>query len=145
MLNGKLVVGYVGSLLHYEGLNLLMEAVALLPQLLRNNLAILIVGDGAVRSQLEHQVGDLGLSHMVQFTGKVPMEAVNDYYSLIDIAPFPRISAEVCEMISPPQAFGGDGDGVGGVGKQCPCHCRTRDCQQKRVVVRKRKRPRPCG
>jgi glycosyltransferase involved in cell wall biosynthesis len=101
MLNGKVVVGYVGSLVQYEGLNILLEAVALLPQRLRNKLAVLIVGDGAVRSRLEQQTHELGLTHMVQFTGKVPMEAVNDYYSLIDIAPFPRISAEVCEMISP--------------------------------------------
>ena len=101
MLNGKVVVGYVGSLLQYEGLNFLLEAVAQLPQLLRNNLAVLIVGDGAMRSSLELQAQELGLSHMVQFTGKVPMDEVNDYYSLIDIAPFPRISAEVCEMISP--------------------------------------------
>ena len=101
MLNGKVVIGYVGSLLHYEGLNLLLEAVALLPQLLRNNLAVLIVGDGVTRPQLEQQARNLGLSHLVQFTGKVPMNVVNDYYSLIDIAPFPRISAEVCEMISP--------------------------------------------
>lgn len=101
MLNGKVVVGYVGSLLHYEGLNLLFEAVALLPQMLRNNLAVIIVGDGAMRLHLEQQVQELGLSHIVQFTGKVPMDMVNDYYSLIDIAPFPRISAEVCEMISP--------------------------------------------
>ena len=101
MLNGKVVVGYVGSLLHYEGLNILLEAVSLLPQMLRNNLAVLIVGDGAMRPHLEQQAQELGLSHMVRFTGKVPMDVVNDYYSLIDIAPFPRISAEVCEMISP--------------------------------------------
>ncbi len=101
MLNGKMVIGYVGSLLHYEGLNILLDAVSLLPQLLRNNLAVLIVGDGVMRTRLEQQAQELGLSHMVQFTGKVPMDVVNDYYSLIDIAPFPRISAEVCEMISP--------------------------------------------
>jgi glycosyltransferase involved in cell wall biosynthesis len=101
MLNGKVVIGYVGSLLHYEGLNILLDAVSLLPQLLRNNLAVLIVGDGVMRASLEQQAQELGLSHMVQFTGRVPMDVVNDYYSLIDIAPFPRISAEVCEMISP--------------------------------------------
>ena len=101
MLNGKVVVGYVGSLLHYEGLNILLEAVSLLPQLLRNNLAVLIVGDGVMRPHLEQQAQELGLSHMIQFIGRVPMDVVNDYYSLIDIAPFPRISAEVCEMISP--------------------------------------------
>ena len=37
MLNGKLVVGYVGSLVKYEGLDYLLEAIAMLPPMLRNN------------------------------------------------------------------------------------------------------------
>ena len=33
--------------------------------------------------------------------GRVPHEVVNSYYSLIDIAPFPRKPWPVCEMVSP--------------------------------------------
>jgi glycosyltransferase involved in cell wall biosynthesis len=101
MLNGKTVIGYVGSLAQYEGLEYLLEAVSYLPLPIKNKISVLIVGDGQMRSTLEEKASELGLSQIVKFTGKVPLEQVNDYYSLIDIAPFPRISAEVCEMISP--------------------------------------------
>ena len=101
MLNGKTVIGYVGSLAQYEGLEYLLEAVSYLPLPIKNKISVLIVGDGQMRSTLEAKASELGLSQIVKFTGKVPLEQVNDYYSLIDIAPFPRISAEVCEMISP--------------------------------------------
>ena len=101
MLNGKTVIGYVGSLLKYEGLDYLFTAVSRLSDDLKSRIVVLIVGDGAYRKTLEKQVKNLGIDHIVQFIGKVPMEEVNSYYSVIDIAPFPRISAEVCEMISP--------------------------------------------
>ena len=101
MLNGKTVIGYVGSLAQYEGLDYLLKAVSYLPLPIKNKISVLIVGDGQMRSNLEAKASELGLSQIVKFTGKVPLEQVNDYYSLIDIAPFPRISAEVCEMISP--------------------------------------------
>ena len=101
MLGGKTVIGYVGSLLKYEGLDLLLDAVASLPSLIRNELAVLIVGDGEYRTILERKTSELNLESCVIFTGKVPMTEVEKYYSIIDISPFPRISAEVCEMISP--------------------------------------------
>ena len=39
------------------------------------------------------------------FTGRVPHEEVESYYSLIDIAPFPRLSLPVTEMVSPLKPF----------------------------------------
>ena len=78
MLNGKLVVGYVGSLVKNEGLDYLLEAIRCFPnasqQLGRSHRWRRHHG-----SQLEQQAHNLGLSDMVQFTGKVPMDVVNDY------------------------------------------------------------------
>lgn len=42
---------------------------------------------------------------MVHFTGRVPHDDVGKYYSLIDIAPFPRHPLPVCEMVSPLKPF----------------------------------------
>ena len=39
------------------------------------------------------------------FTGRVPHEEVNSLYSLIDIAPIPRSSLPVTEMVSPMKPF----------------------------------------
>ena len=101
MLNGKIVIGYVGSLLKYEGLDYLLDAIATFPDQLKKNIAVLIVGDGEHRKVLEQQTKHHHLEQIVKFVGRVPLEEVSSYYSLIDISPFPRISAEVCEMISP--------------------------------------------
>jgi glycosyltransferase involved in cell wall biosynthesis len=47
----------------------------------------------------------LGLGEIVNFTGRVPHSEVEEYYSLIDIAPFPRLPLPVCEMVSPLKPF----------------------------------------
>jgi glycosyltransferase involved in cell wall biosynthesis len=41
----------------------------------------------------------------VVFTGQVPHEQVERYYSLIDIVPLPRKPVKVCEVVSPLKPF----------------------------------------
>ena len=103
-LTGKTVIGYVGSLLDYEGLNLLMAAGKELSAT-RNDFHILIVGGGAATEVLSKQVAELGIGDVVTFTGRVPHADVERYYSLVDIAPFPRLALPVCEMVSPLKPF----------------------------------------
>ncbi|NBY15568.1 MAG: glycosyltransferase [Actinobacteria bacterium] len=103
-LASKTVIGYVGSLLDYEGLNLLMLAAKQLGAN-RDDFHVLIVGGGAEYENLVKQVTDLGIQKLVTFTGRVPHADVERYYSLIDIAPFPRLALPVCEMVSPLKPF----------------------------------------
>jgi glycosyltransferase involved in cell wall biosynthesis len=83
-LRNKRVIGYVGSIVDYEGLDLLMH-----------------VGDGVVLESLKTLARELGIDRDVVFTGRVPHHDVEAHYSLIDIAPFPRKSLPVTEMVSP--------------------------------------------
>jgi len=99
------VVGYVGSLVHYEGLHLLLEAVAKLRREDRWKGSVLIVGDGESRSELERLSENLGITDLCRFTGRVDFREVEQYYSLIDIAPFPRLPLKVCELVSPLKPF----------------------------------------
>ena len=99
------VIGYVGSLVHYEGLDLLLRAVASLNEMGLWKGQILIVGDGAERRNLERLARESGISESCIFTGRVDFREINRYYSLIDIAPFPRTPADVCEMVSPLKPF----------------------------------------
>ena len=69
------------------------------------NFSVLIVGDGAALPALKHLASESSASDHVIFTGKVPHEDVERYYSLIDIAPFPRLSLPVTEMVSPLKPF----------------------------------------
>ncbi|CAB3847075.1 D-inositol-3-phosphate glycosyltransferase [Achromobacter animicus] len=94
------VIGYVGSFVDYEGLDDLVTAAAGLKAAGRD-FRLLLVGDGAVFDDLTRQVASAGLQDKTIMTGRVPHDLVEDYYSLIDIAPFPRKPWEVCELVSP--------------------------------------------
>ena len=98
------VVGYVGSLVGYEGLDDLIRAVAIL----RGNgedVHCLIVGSGGVRTNLEVLAADLGVTERVLFTGTVLPREIADYYSLIDIFVLPRRRNRVCELVTPLKPF----------------------------------------
>lgn len=101
----KKVVGYVGSFVQYEGLDYLLRAAGILKANGRDDFRVLLVGDGAVYDELREMCEDLQLNDIVTFTGRVPHEEVESYYSLLDIAPFPRKGLPVCEMVSPLKPF----------------------------------------
>lgn len=101
---GKTVIGYVGSVLDYEGLGLLIDAAGALAAE-RDDFHVLMVGDGAELESFRDRVREDGLDRVITFTGRVPHEEVERYYSLIDITPFPRLPLPVCEMVSPLKPF----------------------------------------
>ncbi|KQY55522.1 glycosyltransferase family 4 protein [Nocardioides sp. Root140] len=107
-LTGKTVIGYAGGLVDYEGLDLLLEAVALLKERAGSSgpdFHVVVVGDGHFESQLHALSTSLGLDDVVTFTGRVPHDQVASYLSLFDITPFPRLPLPVCEAISPIKPF----------------------------------------
>lgn len=101
---GKTVIGYIGSILDYEGLELLIDAAAELAAV-RDDFHVLFVGDGAELGKFSERVREEGLEEVITFTGRVPHEEVERYYSLVDITPFPRLPLPVCEMVSPLKPF----------------------------------------
>jgi glycosyltransferase involved in cell wall biosynthesis len=103
-LEGKTVIGYIGSVLDYEGLELLLYAAESLKKT-RSDFHVLIVGDGAELERFKSISNERGLDDTVTFTGRVPHADVERYYSIVDIAPFPRLPLPVCEMVSPLKPF----------------------------------------
>lgn len=101
---GKTVIGYLGGFPHYEGLRLLVRAVATLRQR-RDDFRVLLVGDGQQDGTLRRDVEELGLSDVVTFTGRVPHDQIPRYLSVTDITPFPRLPLDVCELISPMKPY----------------------------------------
>lgn len=101
---GKTVIGYVGSILDYEGIGLLLDS-ALKLKAERTGVAFLFVGDGAELAQFRERVESENLGDTVIFTGRVPHHEVEDYYSIIDICPFPRLPLPVTEIVSPLKPF----------------------------------------
>ena len=108
-LRGKTVIGYAGGLVDYEGLDLLLEAVADLKQQRTGptgvDFHVVVVGDGHYEARLHALAERLRVLDVVTFTGRVPHEEVPAYLSLFDVTPFPRLPLPVCEMISPIKPF----------------------------------------
>jgi glycosyltransferase involved in cell wall biosynthesis len=99
------VLGYIGSLVSYEGLDLLLESLPSIKDEVTQPFKLMIVGDGAYMEKLQLLCHELELEEDVIFTGRVPHEEVEDYYSIVDIAPFPRLPLPVTEMVSPLKPF----------------------------------------
>ena len=99
-LDGKTVVGFIGSFFAYEGLDLLLQA---LPQLLklRPDLRVLLVGGGPQDAALQAQARTLGIADHVVFTGRVPHAEVQRYYDLIDVLAYPRHSMRLTDLVTP--------------------------------------------
>lgn len=102
------VIGYVGTLVSYEGLDDLAVACAKLKQL-GYEFRLLIVGNedatgqskGSIVQQVEQIAEETGFMDWLIMPGRIPFEDVERYYSLIDIAPFPRKAWPVCEIVPP--------------------------------------------
>jgi len=99
-LQGKIVLGFLGSFYSYEGLDLLLAA---LPEVLkeRSDVAVLLVGGGPAEAALREQCGQLGLDRVVRFVGRVPHDRIRDYYALVDVFVYPRHSMRLTETVTP--------------------------------------------
>lgn len=101
-LKDKTVVGFIGSVTPYEGLDNLLRAVAVLD---RADVMVCIVGSGSALQALKRLAHTLNIADRVIFAGRVPFSAVKRYYSVIDIFPFPRIRSRVSELVTPLKPF----------------------------------------
>lgn len=93
-------LGFIGSFYDYEGLDLLIEAM---PRILARNpdIRLLLVGGGVQESALRQQAAELGLDGQVIFTGRVPYDDVERFYSVVDVLVYPRKSLRLTELVTP--------------------------------------------
>ncbi|HYM13120.1 MAG TPA: glycosyltransferase [Bryobacterales bacterium] len=97
---GPFALGYIGTLVSYEGLDLLIDAVALLAAA-HPELRLRIVGDGPVRSALEEQTQRLGLEAAVCFLGRVEHGDIAAQYEAIDLFVLPRRPSRLTDAVTP--------------------------------------------
>jgi glycosyltransferase involved in cell wall biosynthesis len=94
------VVGFVGILRPWHGVELLLEALAKIAGE-RPDVHLLIVGDGPSRASLEHLVRAQGLEHSVTFSGRVPHDDMPRYIAACDIGVSPRATFYASPMKIP--------------------------------------------
>ncbi len=94
------VVGYIGSIVRYEGLDDLVVAFQKLRQSgIKSKL--LIVGAGSELPALEALIQKECLTGDVILTGRVSPQEVVRYFSLLEAMALPRKPYSVCQLVSP--------------------------------------------
>lgn len=84
--NGNRVIGFVGSIFPYHGVDKLIKSFAsVVSKHSHLKAKLLIVGDGEVLAELQQLAIDLNVSSEVIFTGNVPHKDVSTYISLMDV------------------------------------------------------------
>lgn len=93
-------VGTVGSLVDYEGLDTLLDAVALVR---RDgvDVRVALVGDGVSRPALEAQAARAGLREVAVFPGRVSRDAAAIWVRALDVVVVPRRDLAVCRGVTP--------------------------------------------
>ncbi len=101
-LQGKTVIGFIGSFFTFEGLSDLICSMAMVSAEDQNTTALVVVGGGVEDERVRRLAEDLGLmNRTVIFTGRVPHDQIQDYYSIMDILVYPRISKRITELVTP--------------------------------------------
>ncbi|MBP6623122.1 MAG: glycosyltransferase, partial [Alcaligenes sp.] len=91
---------YAGSLIVYEGLDVLIDAVADLIGR-GKDVTLTIIGDGEARAQLQAQVQSLSMEKHVLFAGRVSPEQARALQAKAALVCIPRRPFEVCRIVPP--------------------------------------------
>ncbi len=97
-LQGKCVLGFVGFIRDWHGIEHVIEFLAAERD---EQLHLLMVGDGPARASLEATAARLGVSGQVTFTGTVERDRVADHVAAFDVA----LQPAVVEYASPLKLF----------------------------------------
>jgi len=87
-MENKPIVLFVGRLVPYKGVDVLLEAMKTL------DAVAVIVGDGPLRSRLEAQARDLGISDRVKFLGSVSDHELAELYRACNVFVLPSVTRQ---------------------------------------------------
>ena len=88
-IENNIVIGFTGILRPWHGIDLLMKAFAKVAAG-REDLHLLIVGDGPIRGELETLASNLGIAGNMTITGRLAHDNVRFFVAAMDIAVSPR-------------------------------------------------------
>ena len=104
-LEGKFVVGYIGTLGMAHALETLLDAAAILKQTPEaSDVRILLLGDGAERGKLIARARDLDLDNVV-FLPSVPKTIVARYWALLDVSVVHLRKTDLFKTVVPSKIF----------------------------------------
>lgn len=104
-------VGYAGSLVEYEGLDQLIDALAEARKI-GTVVHARIIGEGPERKSLEDRARSCGLAEQVQFMGSLPPDEARARLAETHAAVLPRKPDKVCQIIPPLKLAEAEGLGL---------------------------------
>ena len=94
------VIGFIGDFHPYEGAD---DLIAAMPALVFAHPAarLLLVGGGPCEAALRAQAEASPVASAIRFAGPIAHEDLARYYSLVDIAAYPRKAMRLTELVAP--------------------------------------------
>jgi glycosyltransferase involved in cell wall biosynthesis len=103
-LQGKLVVGYIGSLRELEGVDLTAKAVSILKEQ-GVDVNFFVLSSESGQDELRDYCQSLGIAEQSHIVGPVPHEQVAPFYDLIDVFVVSRPDTRVTRLVTPLKPF----------------------------------------
>ena len=103
-LQGKLVVGYIGSLRELEGVDLTAKAVSILKEQ-GVDVEFFVLSSESGQDELRDYCESLGIAEQSHIVGPVPHEQVAPFYDLIDVFVVSRPDTRVTRLVTPLKPF----------------------------------------
>jgi len=103
-IEGKFVCGCVGTIGMASGLDIVIRAAKILRNKGRNDIVFVIVGDGAIRKDLESKVNQLGLNTII-FTGLKGKKVIPNYLSITDVCLVHLLKKALFKTVLPSKIF----------------------------------------
>jgi PEP-CTERM/exosortase A-associated glycosyltransferase len=94
------VFGFLGSLYAYEGISWLIRAAAQL-RARGHSFSVLIIGRGEDQPAIENAIRDCNAANYVRTLENVSHEQIARYYSVVDIAVYPRRKMRLTDLVTP--------------------------------------------
>lgn len=101
---GRFIAGYIGTHGMAHALGTLLEAALLLQEEGRDDIRLLLLGDGASKQALRKRAAAMGLRN-VTFVDSVPKDEVVDYWSLLDASIIHLRDTELFTTVIPSKLF----------------------------------------
>ncbi|MCF7959012.1 MAG: glycosyltransferase family 4 protein [Phycisphaerae bacterium] len=103
-LENKFICSYIGTIGMASGLHVAVEAAQILKNRNRDDIRLLIVGDGAIRRDLQKQAQMLNLDNIV-FTGQQPKKKIPNFLSIADLCLVHLKKASLFKSVLPSKIF----------------------------------------
>jgi len=104
-LDGHFTCGYVGTIGMACGLDVVIKAAKILKDKKRNDVRFILVGDGAVKEQLQEQTANEGLEDIIIFTGRQDKKMIRSFLSTIDSCLVHLRKKELFKTVLPSKIF----------------------------------------